>query len=115
MFAELRLDGGADVARCRSLLPQSYRQVFGPVGLHQRHFTGSLVGQFDPQGAGVGRRRLSLRLELLLKLGHVHLLRSPSTHPQGYRGMDAHGVTTQSQINDDLADKPGGRARRPAL
>lgn len=70
----LRLNGAADVRRSHSFFAQGDGQVFGPVGLHQRHFIGGLVGQFHLEGPQVYRGGLGLGLELLLKGHHVKRL-----------------------------------------
>ena len=74
-FWYVRLYRTADVRRSHPFLPQSDGQVLGPVGLHQRHFTGGLVGQLHLEGPHVYRGRLGLGLKLLLKSSHVQLLR----------------------------------------
>lgn len=75
----LRVDGTTDDLWPLASLPQSDSQVFGSVGLQQRHFGWTFLRKFLSGQSQVHCWTLSLRLEQLLKPLHIQILRETSS------------------------------------
>lgn len=75
MQLNLRLDGPTDDLWSLTGLPQGDGQVLGSVGLKQGNFGWGFLRKFLFGQSQVHRWTLSLRLEQLLKLLHIQVLR----------------------------------------